>query len=48
VKRYLALAEQDSAARAAAIRKDQPQQPVPVIFYQGVESDLDALCISRR
>jgi hypothetical protein len=48
VKRYLALAEQDSAARAAAIRKDRPQQPVPVIFYQGVESDLDALCISRR
>ena len=48
VKRYLTLAEQDSAARTAAIRKDQPLQPVPVIFYQGVESDLDALCISRR
>jgi hypothetical protein len=48
VKRYLALAEQDAAARKAAFPKDPPQQPVPVMFYQGVETDLEGLCISRR
>jgi hypothetical protein len=48
VKRYLALAEQDAAARKAALPKDPPQQPVPVRFYQGVETDLEGLCISRR
>jgi len=48
VKRYLALAEQDAAARKAAMPKDAPLQPVPVILYQGIEADLDALCISRR
>jgi len=44
LKRYLDLAEQDSAA----FRKDPPLRPVPGIFYEGVETDLDALCISRR
>ena len=48
VKRYLALAEQDAAARKASFPKDPPQQPVPVVLYQGVETDLEGLCISRR
>jgi hypothetical protein len=48
VKRYLALAEQEAAARKAAMPKNLPPQPVPVILYQGVETDLEALCILRR
>jgi hypothetical protein len=48
LKRYLALAEQDSAARAAAFRKDPSLRAVPSIFYEGVENDLEQLCISRR
>ena len=48
VKRYIALAGQDSAARAAAMRKEPSQRPMPGIFYEGVEADLDALCILRR
>ena len=48
LKRYIVLAEQEAAARAAAIKRDQPQQPVPVSFFQGVETDLEGLCISRR
>jgi hypothetical protein len=45
---YLDLAEQDSAARSAALRKDPSLRPVPSIFYEGVETDLEGLCISRR
>lgn len=48
LKRYLALAEQDAAARAASIRKDLSLQPVPAIFFQGVEADLAELCIASR
>lgn len=48
LKRYLDLAEQDTAARSAALRKDPSLRPVPSIFYEGVESDLEQLCISRR
>ena len=48
LKRYLDLAEQDSAARKAAFRKDPSLRPVPSIFYEGVETDLEGLCISRR
>lgn len=48
LKRYLALAEQEAAARTAATRKDPPAQPVPTVLFGGVETDLEALCISRR
>jgi hypothetical protein len=48
VKRYLALADEEAAARKAAMPKDPPRQPVRVILYQGVETDLEALCILRR
>lgn len=48
LKRYLALTEQDTAARKAAIRKDQLTQPVPSIFFGGVEADLAELCIQGR
>ena len=34
LKRYLALTEQDAAARKAAIRKDQLTQPVPSILLR--------------
>lgn len=48
LKRYLDLSEQDSAARTAAMKKDQPLRPLPGIFFEGLETDLEALCISRR
>ena len=48
LKRYLALAEQEAAARAAATRKDPPTQPVPTVLFGGVEADLAELCIARR
>jgi len=48
LKRYLTLAEQEAAARTAATKKDPPTQPVPTVFFGGVETDLEALCISRR
>ena len=48
LKRYLALTEQDAAARKAAIRKDQLTQPVPSILFGGVEADLAELCIAGR
>ena len=48
LKRYLALTEQDAAARKAAIRKDRLTQPVPAIFFGGVEADLAELCIAGR
>jgi len=48
LKRYLALAEQDAAARAASIRKDLPQLSMPVAFFGGVETDLAELCIPGR
>lgn len=48
LKRYLALAEQEAAARTAATKQDPPTQPVPTVFFGGVETDLAELCISRR
>ena len=48
LKRYLALAEQEAAAMKAALKLEQPLRPVPSIYFEGVETDLEALCISRR
>ena len=37
------------ALAAALAQSPEPAgQPVPVMFYQGVETDLEGLCISRR
>ena len=49
LKRYLALTDQEMAARAAAMRKDLVAlQPMPTMFYQGIEIDLAELCIVGR
>jgi hypothetical protein len=48
LKRYLALAEQEAAARTAATKKEPPAQPVATVFFGGLEADLEQLCISRR
>ena len=48
LKRYLALAEQEAAARTAATKKDPSAQAVPTVFFGGVEADLAELCIARR
>lgn len=48
LKRYLALTRQDAAARTGSIRKADLLQAVPTTFFQGVETDLAELCITKR
>jgi hypothetical protein len=46
--RYLALAEQASAATKAAMRKDKVPPLGPLAFFKGVEADLSGICIGAK